>query len=149
MFRIRELVKSLLIPLVFPHHSNLDMLSTSASDSFFRDHGDAVDVAAQPSPQNVFTGYPAVKGSSWGSVQSSGQVQSFSDDTLAVLRMANACLGLDKSPVQSVQTNLFFRQATAATTFAMPPCKNFVAEFSNALTGFGLPKWHSKIARML
>lgn len=54
--------------------------------------------------------------------------------------MANACLGLDKSPVQSAQTNFFIRQATAATTFAMPPFKNVVAEFSNALTGSGLPK---------
>lgn len=57
----------------FSHHSDMDVLYTSASDSFFRDHGDAVDVAAQPSPQDVFTSYPAAEGSSEGSVQSSGQ----------------------------------------------------------------------------
>jgi len=116
------------------------VLSTSASDSFFHDHGDTMDVAAQPSPQAVFTGYTATEGSSGGSVQSSGKAQSSSDDTLAVLRMAAARLGLDESPVQSTQTNVFFRQTSAATLFAMPPCKDFVAEFSNALTGSGPPK---------
>lgn len=55
----------------FSHHSDMDVLYTSASDSFFHDHGDAVDVAAQPSP--IFTSYPAAEGSSGGSVQSSGQ----------------------------------------------------------------------------
>lgn len=133
----------------FSQHSEFDVLSTSASDSCFHNHGDTMDVPAQPSPQAVLTGQPVAEGSSGGSVQSSGQTQSSSDDTLAVLRMAVARLGLDESPVQSAQTNVFFRQATAATSFAMPPCKDFVAEFSNALTGSGPPKRRSKIARTL
>ncbi|KAL0150342.1 hypothetical protein M9458_054344, partial [Cirrhinus mrigala] len=62
--------------------------------------------------------------------------------------MAIACLGLNESPAQSAQTNFFFRQPTAATSFAMPPCKDFVAEFSNTVTGSG-PKWRSKIAQTL
>lgn len=128
----------------FSQHSELDVLSTSASDSFFHDR--TMDVAAQPSHQAVLTGYPAAEGSSGGSVQSSGQAQSGSDDTLTVLRMAVARLGLDESPVQSAQTNVFFRQTTAATSFAMPPCKDFMAEFSNALTCSGPPKRRSKIA---
>ncbi|KAL1257981.1 hypothetical protein QQF64_011225 [Cirrhinus molitorella] len=61
--------------------------------------------------------------------------------------MAIARLGLDESPAQSAQTNIFFRQPTAAASFAMPPCKDFVAEFLNALTGSSPPKRHSKIAR--
>ncbi|RXN09851.1 verrucotoxin subunit beta-like protein [Labeo rohita] len=44
--------------------SDLDVFSTSASDSFFNDHGDTVDVAVQPSPQDAFTGHPAAEGSS-------------------------------------------------------------------------------------
>ncbi|RXN04552.1 extracellular calcium-sensing receptor-like protein [Labeo rohita] len=132
-----------------PCFSDLDVLSTSASDSFFNDHLDTADAAVQPSPQDAFAGHPAAEGSSEGSVQSSGQVQSSSDDTLAVLRMAIARLGLDESPAQSAQTNIFFRQPTSATSFAMPPCKDFVAEFSNALTGAGPPKRRSKIARTL
>lgn len=32
----------------FSHHSDLDVLSTSALDSFFRDHGNALAVTAQP-----------------------------------------------------------------------------------------------------
>ncbi len=31
----------------------------------------------------------------------------------------------------------------------MPPCKDFVAEFSNALTGAGVPKRRSRTARSL
>ncbi len=31
----------------------------------------------------------------------------------------------------------------------MPPCKDFVAEFSNALTGAGVPKRQSRTARTL
>ncbi|RXN19680.1 hypothetical protein ROHU_025553 [Labeo rohita] len=135
--------------LDYPCVSDLDVLSTSASDSFFNDHGDTVDVAVQPSPQDAFAGHSAAEGSSEGSVQSSGQVQSSSDDTLAMLRMAIARLGLDESPAQSAQTNIFFRQPTVATSFAMQPCKDFVAEFSNALTGSGLPKRRSKIALTL
>ncbi|KAG7323229.1 hypothetical protein KOW79_012931 [Hemibagrus wyckioides] len=58
-----------------PYFSDLDVLSTSASDSLLLDHGETVDVAVQLSPQDVFTGHPATEGSSEGSVQSSGQVQ--------------------------------------------------------------------------
>ncbi|KAL1268254.1 hypothetical protein QQF64_033617 [Cirrhinus molitorella] len=56
---------------------------------------------------------------------------------------------VSESPAQSAQTNIFFRQQTAAASFAMPPCKDFVTEFSNALTGSGPPKQCSKIARTL
>lgn len=77
----QETVKESLYSSCFSHHSDMDVLSMSASDYFFRDHGDAVDVAAQPSPQDVFTHYPAAEGSNGGSVQSFGQAQSSFDDT--------------------------------------------------------------------
>lgn len=67
-----------------------------------------------------------------GSVQSSVQAQSSSNDTLAVLRMAFA--RLDESLVQSAQTNVFFRQATAAASFGMPPCKDCPHWFLSTLT---------------
>ncbi|KAI7805569.1 putative disrupted in schizophrenia 1 protein-like [Triplophysa rosa] len=44
-----------------------------------------------------------------------------------------ARLGLDTS-VQATQPNVFFRQPSAENSFSMPPCNDFVAEFSNALT---------------
>ncbi len=74
---------------------------------------------------------------------------SSADDTLSVLRMAVARLGLDILPTQPAQYNVFFRQASAGSKFFMPPCKDFVTEFSNALTGAGVPKWRSRTARTL
>lgn len=79
----------------------------------------------------------------------SGLTPSSVDDTLTVLQMATACLSLDNSPVQPTQSNVFFRQPSAGSTFAMPPCKDFVAEFSNSLTGSSTPKRQSKAARTL
>ncbi|KAG7323188.1 hypothetical protein KOW79_012890 [Hemibagrus wyckioides] len=65
-----------------PYFSDLDVLSTSASDSLFNDHDHTVAVAVQPSPRDVFTDHPATEGSSEGSVQSSGQLpQPVSSDT--------------------------------------------------------------------
>ncbi|KAI7790197.1 hypothetical protein IRJ41_004552 [Triplophysa rosa] len=43
----------------------------------------------------------------------------------------------------------FFRQSSAGSTFAMPPCKDFVAEFSTSLTGSNVSKRRSKAARTL
>ncbi|KAI7792751.1 hypothetical protein IRJ41_019137 [Triplophysa rosa] len=120
--------------LYLSRHVELDVLSTSASDSLFHDHGKLKD---------VFTDV-----SSGGSVRSTEHSQSNSDDTLAVLRMAVARLGLDKS-VQATQSNVFFRQPPAENSFTMPPCNDFVAEFSNALTGSGAFKRHPKTARIL
>lgn len=88
-----------------------------------------VDVTAHPSPQDVFKGVSAV-GSSGGSVQSSGQAQS------------SCPICPDK---RFFQTTLF----QMVTSFAMPPCKDCVTEFSIALTGSGPPEQCSKIARTL
>ncbi len=63
--------------------------------------------------------------------------------------MEVARLGLDNSPVQPAQSNFFFRQPSAGSNFAMPPCKDFVAEFSNSLIGSSTPKRQSKTARTL
>ncbi|KAL1279564.1 hypothetical protein QQF64_026237 [Cirrhinus molitorella] len=61
-----------------------------------------------------------------------------------LLQMAVAHLGLDKC-VQPPQTIVFFKQ-NADSTFAMPPCKDFVAESSSALTGSSVSKRRSKTA---
>lgn len=126
---------------------DLDVLSMSASDSYFRD-----EVLAHPSVQtqeDVLSSLPAAGGSSGGSAHSSGVSPSSPDDILTTLRMAVARLGLDKSPTQPAQTNVFFRQVANSDVFAMPPCKDFVAEFSNALTGSNVSRRRSKTARTL
>lgn len=55
-------------------------------------------------------------------------------DTVAVLQMAVSGLELGDSPAQPVQSNVFFRQSSAGSNFAMSPCIDFVAEFSNSLS---------------
>ncbi len=60
--------------------------------------------------------------------------------------MAMSHLGLDRS-VQPAQSNVFFRQ-NADTTFTMPQCKDFVTEFSSALSS-NVPRRRSKSARTL
>ncbi len=71
------------------------------------------------------------------------------DDTLSVLRMAVARLGLDSSPTQPAQSNVFFMQESNGSSFFMPPCKDFMAEFSNALIGARVPKRRSSTAHTL
>ncbi|KAI7807853.1 hypothetical protein IRJ41_011482 [Triplophysa rosa] len=127
-------------------YAELDVLSTSASDSLF--HGKHVDVTVPPSPQEVFAEVLAAGVSSGGSVRSTEHSQATSDDTLAVLRMAVARLGLDTS-VQATQPNVFFRQPPVENSFSMPPCNDFVAEFSNALTASGANRLRPKTARIL
>lgn len=57
--------------------------------------------------------------------------------------------GLDKVSAQPAQSNIFFRQLSARASFAMPPCKDFVAEFSSTLIGTNASKRQSKTARTL
>ncbi|KAI7813915.1 hypothetical protein IRJ41_004328 [Triplophysa rosa] len=125
--------------LYHSRHAELDVLSTS---------GKHVDVTIPPSPQEVFAEVLAAEVSSGGSVRSTEHSQATSDDTLAVLRMAVARLGLDTS-VQATQPNVFFRQPPVENSFSMPPCNDFVAEFSNALTASGANRRRPKTARIL
>ncbi len=130
-----------------PNMIALDALSMSASNSHFLDE-ELVDPAMQPGPpQEALSGLSAAGGSSGGSVHSSSAGQSSPDDILSILQMAMARLGLDRS-VQPAQSNVFFRQ-NADTTFTMPQCKDFVTEFSSALTSSNAPRRRSKSARTL
>ncbi|KAI7809318.1 putative disrupted in schizophrenia 1 protein-like [Triplophysa rosa] len=88
--------------LYLSRHAELDVLSTSASDSLF--HGKHVDGTVPPSPQEVFAEVLAAEVSSGRSVRTTEHSQATSDDTLAVLRMAVAHLGLDTA-VQATQPN--------------------------------------------
>lgn len=92
--------------------------------------------------------FSAVGGSSGDSIHS-GLTPSSTDDNLTVLQMEVARLGLDNSPAQPAQSNFFFRQPSAGSNFAMLPCKDFVAEFSNSLIGSSTPKRQSKTTRTL
>lgn len=60
-----------------------------------------------------------------------------------------ARLGLDECPAHPAQSNVFFRRPSPVDSFAMPACKDFMAEFSNALKGPGMAKRRSKTARTL
>lgn len=66
-----------------------------------------VDVAAQSSPPGEYS-FSAAGGSS-GDLIYSGLTLSSADDTLAVLQMVVACLGLDNSPVQPARVQNLFR----------------------------------------
>lgn len=57
-------------------------------------------------------------------------------------------MDLDKSQTLPIQT-VFFRQDSDANLITMPPCQNFMTEFSNALAGSIVPRRRSKTTRAL
>lgn len=133
MMEMKRLLQSLQPPALTTHTENtpvdesdlqpshdmdmdLDALSMSASNSHFLD-AELAEPATQPTlPHDVFSNLSVTGGSSGGSVHSSGAGPSSPDDILSILQMAVARLGLDESPVQPVQANVFFRQAAKPST---------------------------------
>lgn len=57
-------------------------------------------------------------------------------DTVAVLQMADSGLELGDSPAQPVQSNVFFRQSSAGSNFAMPPCIDLSTDSGSAQSCF-------------
>ncbi len=125
------------------HSPYLDVMSTCASDTHFQDHLPTEVPELHDKP----VGSTGAGGSGEGSLHSSENAPHPVDDTLEVLRMAR--LGLDECPAHPAQSNVFFRRPSPVDSFAMPACKDFMAEFSNALKGPGMAKRQSKTARTL
>lgn len=70
-------------------------------------------------------------------------------DSLEVLRIAVAHLGLDECSTHPVQSSVFFGRPSPMDSYAMPACKVFITEFSSALKGPGMDKRRSKTAHTL
>lgn len=93
-------------------HAEFYVLSTSMSAFFSQDHLNAVDVAAQPSPQKAHTGIwtARVLVEIWYCQDklTDRPVILAGYDTLDVLQMVVACLGLDNATLQPAQSNVLF-----------------------------------------
>lgn len=115
-----------------------DVLSTAASN-----------VAFQPNCVSPSNSVPCKQPAPLASLRSathsrdSGDDSSASESTAAepitlqcTMKAALARLALDTPPAQSAEPSVFFKRAGGNDSFAVPVCKDFVAEFSAA---FGAP----------